>query len=77
MRNVPLPVKGYSAGTAFCTTNPEYTQEIYNVRVRDVLEGRIRLGQRPGMKKWSATQIGAANQPVVAMCVVAMQKDLA
>lgn len=43
-----------------------------NVRPTDVLEKRIRLGKRPALVKWGAgTQIGAAEQPVVAMCVVA------
>jgi hypothetical protein len=76
VRNVPLPVKGYAAGTAFCSTNPEYSLDMYNVRVRDVLGTRIRLGQRPGMAKWSSTQLGSATQPIVAMCIVATQEAL-
>jgi len=42
-----------------------------NVRPVDVLERQLRLGQRPGLSKWSATKIGLAEQPVVAFCVVA------
>jgi hypothetical protein len=42
-----------------------------NVRPIDVLERQLRLGQRPGLDKWSTDQIGAAEQPVVAFCVVA------
>ncbi len=44
-----------------------------NVRPIDTLERRLRLGQRPGLDKWGAgTQIGAAEQPVVAMVIVAV-----
>ncbi len=51
-------------------TQPENTSpRLYNVR--SYWQGRLRGGQRPGLKKWGAgTQIGAAEQPVVAMCGV-------
>lgn len=43
-----------------------------NVRPRDVLENRLRLGQRPGLDKWSnGTQVGSSEQPVVALTIVA------
>jgi hypothetical protein len=39
--------------------------------VRAFWQGRLRGGQRPGLKKWGAgTQIGGVEQPVVAMCSV-------
>jgi hypothetical protein len=39
--------------------------------VRPYKDGRLRGGQRPGLVKWGAgTQVGEAEQPVVAMCVV-------
>jgi hypothetical protein len=39
--------------------------------VRPFYQGRLRGGQRPGLVKWGAgTRIGAASQPVVAMCSV-------
>jgi len=39
--------------------------------VRPYYQGRLRGGQRPGLVKWGAgTQVGATEQPVVAMCVV-------
>lgn len=49
---------------------PENTSpRLYNCR--PFFQGRLRGGQRPGLKKWGAgTQIGAAEQPVVAMCSV-------
>ncbi len=41
------------------------------MRVYDTLDNRARGGQRPGMDKWgNGDQIGAAEQPVVAICVV-------
>lgn len=43
-----------------------------NVRPVDVLEKQLRLGQRPGLDKWGAgVQIGAAEQPVVVIVIVA------
>ena len=65
-----LPYKGKSAGFAVDKTPGTYTGDIMNVRPIDVLAQRLRLGQRPGLKKWSTNQVGAAEQPVVAMVVV-------
>lgn len=36
-----------------------------NVRPRDVLENRIRMGQRPGLAKFSTDQVGGSDEPVV------------
>lgn len=42
---------------------------LLNVRPRH--DGRLRGGKRPGLVKWGAgTQIGSAEQPIVAMCIV-------
>lgn len=39
--------------------------------VRPYKDGRLRGGQRPGLVKWGeGTQVGEAEQPVVAMCIV-------
>ena len=66
-----LPYRGVSKGLAVDKTPPDTTGDIMNVRPIDVLAQRLRLGQRPGLKKWGAgTQVGAAEQPVVAICVV-------
>ncbi|KKK68801.1 hypothetical protein LCGC14_2940440, partial [marine sediment metagenome] len=41
------------------------------VRPVDVQEKRVRIGQRPGLDKWgNGTQVGAAEQPIVAMTFV-------
>lgn len=67
----PLPYKGLNKGLPFTTMPSEYSSWMKNIRPRDVLEGRMRLGKRPGAAKWGApTQIGAAEQPVVAICTV-------
>ena len=65
------PIKGLFRGTLLGHA-PELTSEsMNNVRPVDSLEKRIRIGQRPGLDKWgTGTQVGAAEQPVVAMCFV-------
>jgi len=66
-----LPVKGKSLGVPMDKQLAATTAYINNVRPRDVLENRVRIGQRPGLDKWGAgTQIGGIEQPVVAMCSV-------
>ena len=65
------PIKGLFRGTLLGHA-PELTSEsMNNVRPVDTLEKRIRIGQRPGLDKWgNGTQVGAAEQPVVAMTFV-------
>ena len=65
------PIKGLFRGS-LTGHAPELTSEyMNNVRPVDVQEKRVRIGQRPGLDKWgNGTQIGAAEQPVVAMCFV-------
>lgn len=66
------PIKGVSKGLPVDKEHPTTSGYMNNVRPIDTLERRLRLGQRPGLDKWGAgTQIGAAEQPVVAMCIVA------
>ena len=66
-----LPIKGINKGTAVDDVYEQYSPRMNNVRARDVLAGRIRIGQRPGLSKWGApTQVGGTELPVVAMCVV-------
>ncbi len=65
------PIKGLFRGS-LTGHAPELTSEsMNNVRPVDVQEKRVRIGQRPGLDKWgNGTQVGAAEQPVVAMCFV-------
>jgi hypothetical protein len=65
------PIKGISKGLPVDKEPPTTSGFMNNVRPVDVLERQLRLGQRPGLSKWSTDQIGAAEQPVVAMCIVA------
>lgn len=65
-----IPIKGVSSGLPVDKEDPATSGYMSNVRPKDTLEKRIRLGQRPGLDKWSATQIGSNEQPIVFMCVV-------
>lgn len=65
-----LPIRGVNKGFPVSEVYQEYSPKMNNVRVKDVLASRLRLGQRPGLAKWSANQIGGAAQPVVAICTV-------
>lgn len=70
MKEWQLPLFGISRVITVEKEPSKYSGYMSNVRSTDVLENKIRLGQRPGLDKWSTTQIGAAEQPIVAMCVV-------
>lgn len=65
------PIKGVAKGMS-AGRQPQLTSGyMNNVRPTDVLEKRIRIGQRPGLEKWGAgTQIGDGENPVVAICSV-------
>jgi len=65
MQKLPLPIKGLNRGITVALTPTEYTTNINNVRPKDVLENRFRMGQRPGLKKWSTDRVGGDNQPVI------------
>ena len=69
-QKLPLPVKGVNKGITVALTPLEYSTNINNVRPSDVLEKRIRMGQRPGLKKWSTDRVGADNQPIVEIVAV-------
>ena len=69
---VNIPTKGILKGFPSEAASPEHSEAMNNIRPIDVLESKIRIGQRPGWDKWgNGIQIGAAEQPVVAMCTVA------
>lgn len=66
-----LPIRGVSYGFSPDKAPPLTSHFMNNVRAVDVLEKRVRIGQRPGIDKWGdGDQIGAAEQPVVCMCIV-------
>lgn len=65
-----LPIKGISKGLQVENSDPLTSGYMNNVRPRDVLENRVRIGQRPGVDKWGdGDDVGSGN-PIVAMCTV-------
>jgi len=65
------PIKGISKGLPVNREQPATSGYMNNVRPRDVLEKRIRLGQRPGLDKWGAgNQIGGAKMPIIMLLTV-------
>jgi hypothetical protein len=71
MIELPSPIQGLSKGIPVDKESPATSGYLNNVRPVDVLESRIRIGQRPGLDKWSDDRAGDVEQPIVAMCVVA------
>jgi hypothetical protein len=61
----PVPLKGVSRGLAASYQEEGTSGYMLNCRPRDVLEGKLRIGQRPGTKKAYAQQIGGENSPIV------------
>ena len=68
---IPFPHKGIHKGRATHQQSPDTSANMNNMRLFDVLDDRARGGQRPGLDKWGdGDQIGGAEQPVVAICIV-------
>jgi len=69
-----FPFKGIHKG-GLPGKPPEQTSSLMS-NVRPYWKGRLRGGQRPGMKKWGdGTLIGGAEQPVVSICSVSAQES--
>lgn len=56
--DVNLPLKGFSEILPLENQEVATSGYLNNVRPRDVLEKRMRVGQRPGLKKAYSQQIG-------------------
>ncbi|HEB26572.1 MAG TPA: hypothetical protein ENI05_02180 [Porticoccus sp.] len=71
MARIIFPIKGKHVGFG-TEVQPEFTtRRINNMRPYSTQEGILIGGQRPALDKWGAgVQVGAAEQPVVAACVV-------
>jgi hypothetical protein len=54
----PLPLGGVSEGLPVVNEQGTTSGYMSDVRPRDVLEKRMRIGQRPGLKKAYSQQIG-------------------
>jgi len=65
-----MPIRGISRIISVDKEPKLFSGYLNNVRPTDVLENRIRLGQRPGLDRWSTDQVGDAEQPVVSICIV-------
>ena len=66
-----FPLNGIHKGFGTVSQPEGTTFDCLNVRAYDIIENRIRGGQRPALDKWGAgDQIGSSEQPVVAMAVI-------
>jgi hypothetical protein len=65
-----LPIKGISEGFPADKSPPLTSGYLNNIRAIDVLEKRVRIGQRPGLDKAYDQQIGGATTPIVAICSI-------
>lgn len=67
---IPLCLKGFSEILPVENQEPATSPFMSNCRPRDVLEKRIRIGKRPGLKKAYSQQIGDESYPIVALCSI-------
>ena len=65
--NLLFPFRGYHKGVGTEKQPDGTTPYIQNMRVISILNGRLTGGQRGGMQKGYAQQIGGASAPIVAM----------
>jgi len=69
MAALVFPFRGLHIGSLPGDQPPQTSPKLLNCRA--LWRGRFRGGQRPGLAKWSTTQIGGtAQQPIVALCSV-------
>ena len=68
MPTYPFPLGGVFKGSRSGVQPKNTSHDMNNVRPR--YDGRYAGGQRPALDKWSDIQVGAAEQPVVAMCTI-------
>lgn len=61
-----FPFEGINQNLSFSAQPPLTSPEAVNVRPSDVIENRVRGGQRPGLKKQYLNSIGSG-KPVVAV----------
>ena len=68
---VQFPLLGINKGMVTSRQPFATASQMNNIRLFDVLDKRARGGQRPGITGWGGEdQIGAADNPVVAMCII-------
>lgn len=59
-----LPVRGYTDIASFDKSLADYCVQAMNVRPFEPLTRRLRISQRAGLSKWTATQFGATSKPI-------------
>ena len=69
-REFPTPIQGVSELLPVDKAAPLTSGYMNNVRPTDVLEKRIRIGQRPGLDKVFDQQVGGAASPIVLITTV-------
>lgn len=67
LEEIPLPLKGVAESLPLDKSDPVSSPHMNNCRPIDVLEKRIRIGQRSGLDKALAAQIGGGASPIVEM----------
>jgi hypothetical protein len=65
--SIPLPFRGINYNQAASKQPLETSSHLTNVRPYDTIDKRVRLGQRPGLVRKYATNLGGR---VVAICTV-------
>ena len=70
LTEIPLPYKGVNESLPLDKTIGGISPYMNNVWPFDVLDRRIRIGQRPGMGKAYSQQIGGDANPIVAMIII-------
>jgi len=65
IQEIKLPLGGYSEGLPIEQQQQATSSYMKNVRERDVLEEKLRICQRAGLKKAYSQQIGGAAKPIV------------
>lgn len=71
-REFPIPIRGVSEALPVDGAAPLTSGYMNNVRATDVLEERIRIGQRPGLDKVFDQQVGGASSPIVLITTISI-----
>ena len=65
--SIPMPYRGVNYNRAASQQPLETSSHMNNVRPYDTIDKRVRLGQRPGLVRKYATNLGGR---IVALCSV-------
>ena len=66
---LPMPQNGLHRGLSNEKQPPGTTPDCLNVRPHDTDEGRVTIGQRPGLAKAYTTQVSGA-RPIISMAQI-------